>query len=395
MMKRFKAIYLMLILGFLWIGAAVAAYMLLLSPEIQLTKDAATKYESALGEMNSAITTAQTAYQNYGVDLQAFVDKNNRFHKIQETQPAIYSMSERFEKSRGLAMDGMPMDQKGLRLLYQWMAAKKYTNELRKWVRGYNVKFENDFVYNFNTGPMGYEDTFTSVRLVEVNFGTQEMVAFGYQDLLSKINQRTGYKYFPMIISGASAPAPEAPPAGPGGEAPVDGVMPPTGMPGNNPGAQAMPPPVGARMNSPSPALMRGQVGPPPADAPGGGEMAPPPGGSGGEGAPGAGGAEGGASAGSFGTLTITVDRTNRRHTSSRPALQIHYNAKGYFFTRGWDPNLDSPTDFKRVQDDLEYAKMHRNSPEVPQASPDLPEGPPIFLFFNKIPKPEVQQIRR
>ena len=42
-MKRFKAIYLILILAFLWIGAAVAAYMLLLSPEITKTKEAGTK----------------------------------------------------------------------------------------------------------------------------------------------------------------------------------------------------------------------------------------------------------------------------------------------------------------------------------------------------------------
>ena len=379
--------------------------------------------------MNTAITTAQAAYGSFASDLQTFVTKNNRFHEIQETQPDIYSMTERFDKSRGLAMDGTPIDQKGLRLLYKWMAAKKYTKELRKWVRGYNVNFKNDFAYNFSTGPMGFEDTFTAVRLVEVDFGSQDMVAYGYPDLLNKINSRTGYKYFPLLISGATSAAAEQPSAAGPNSLPASGNTIPVGPggPAANPtgvmpGGGSAPMPSGgvpqastsyenqrtasSAMTTTSPTVMRGQAGgappPPPGGstipgaAPGGTPATPP--GSNPNATPGAapGGAPGGTAAaggGSFGTLTITVDRTNRRHSSRKPALKISYNAKGYFFTRGWDPNLDAPTDFKKVQDDLAYAKLHRNSPEAPPASPMIEAGPSVFFMFNKIAAPTVTQI--
>lgn len=428
-MKRFKAIYLILILAFVWIGAAVAAYMLLLSPEITKTKEEGTKYDTALSEMNTSITAAQAAYGNYASDLQTFVTRNNRFHEIQETQPDIYSMTERFDKSRGLAMDGSPIDQKGLRLLYKWMAAKKYTSELRKWVKGYNVSFQNDFAYNFSAGPMGFEDTFTAVRLVEVDFGQQDMVAYGYPELLNKINDRTGYKYFPLLISGAVAAA-APPPGSEAGGMPASGGTTPGGMPasgGTTPGGMPasggttpvgpggmprIPPPPPTPQSSTSlnnnyrtanssvnsvPSVMRGQAGAPPPTNPAPTGAAPPtdpnaaPPGT----TPVDPGAAGGAAAGSgsFGTLTITVDRTNRRHTSRKPALKISYNAKGYFFTKGWDPNLDSPSDFQKVQADLAYAKLHRNSPEAPPASPVGEAGPTVLFLFEKIPAPAIPAI--
>ncbi|MHB9026879.1 MAG: hypothetical protein ACYC7E_22320 [Armatimonadota bacterium] len=81
------------------------------------------------------------------------------------------------------------------------------------------------------------------------------------------------------------------------------------------------------------------------------------------------------------GKVSIAVLRNDRRHHPSKPLLQMKYTCKGYFMTRGWDPN-----DFTSESEDIRKAKERiANPPQAEKARTEwVPNGPPpnILLFI-------------
>jgi len=89
--------------------------------------------------------------------------------------------------------------------LYYWyytMATGQLIRELNEWSKGFHLTKPPKFTY---TGTLGYEPTLTSVKLVSIDFGSQEFKAFGFPQLLKQIAEQTGYRYFPLIIDVGSS----------------------------------------------------------------------------------------------------------------------------------------------------------------------------------------------
>ncbi|HEX2951954.1 MAG TPA: hypothetical protein VHV83_20660 [Armatimonadota bacterium] len=360
MKKKFKALYLIIILAVLWIGAGVAAYQLLIKPQTEKTNKAAQDWKASSDAMKTSMTTAQQKQSTYPVNAAKLIDGYRVFHAIQSTMPNIYDMKEAYAGK----------DREGLRQLYLAMGTGRLTGELKRWTSRYHLSNAPKYIF---TGILGYEDTLTEVKMVQVPFDKQTFVAYGYADLIHKIQGRYGYAHFPLIIAGlqdaGAAGGAGAPGAAAPGAAPAGGP----GMPPPAPAAPAPPPAAPQQMQAVPTGGSAGMAAPVPADPSMGGAPG---------GAPGAAPTDGAAAA-SAGTFTITVDRKNRHHTSAKPALVMNYTAKGAFLTRGWDPNGAT------VANDLASAKLWiNNPPKVPVETPAV-NFPLIFGFIGT--RPDVQ----
>lgn len=351
-MRRFKAIYLAIILAVLWIGAGCAAYFLLLSPQFAKNKGIAAKWDTANTALAAAQTTATTSASTYPTNAAKLIENYRLFHTIQATMPKLYDMKTLYSGK----------ESEGLKYLYQAMGHGAWIRELKQWTRGYGLQ-NQPYVLS---GTLGYEPTLTSVRMVTVPFGTQTFTAVGYADLINKVRNRYGYKHFPLVISGAPPVVntkPSQPTAQSGAPTPGGGSMPGGMTPGT---PQAGVPFTGQAVNTQPPTNgMPGQMAPaggttPGTAAPGGGTPATPT-----------------TSVGSAGALVITVNRDDPRYTPSRPILKMSYDATGALFTRGWDPNQAT------IAGDIQNAKSWMAAPPaVPPVSPPN-EFPKILFFFG------------
>ena len=373
MLRRLKAWYFIIAFGVLWLGGGIFGYLQLVAPAINADKTNATAYKTACDDANTSYQKAQASFTAYPVDAQNYLTVHRQFQSIQSTMPDIYDMKTVYGTDEA-------KQREGLRLLYQWMLHGKYKNELVKWAKGYKL-LTNKHKFDDFAGILGYEDTFTSIHLVQVDFGEQDLTAYGYGDLMSKLQQRFGYAHFPLLITAATSSAASGAAGGGAAGGPAGGAA---GGPAGGPAGGAASGPSGGPMGGPAggagngaampnhaPAAMLG------ANAPNG----PPKGGGAPSSAPSPAPAGGGASAGggaggdsSFGTLTITANPDDKHSTPSKPALQVAYNAKGYFFLKGWDPDTDVTNHVTAASANLRAGK----------ALPTLAPGttPPFVLGF-------------
>ena len=206
------------------------------------------------------------------------------------------------------------------------------------------------------SGTLGYEDTLTSVPMVEVPFSTQTFTAYGYADLINKVRKSYGYNHFPLVIAGAGIGASTT-------NAPAPAAQSGTPSPGMTPGT----PPTEwlfSRTKQQHAAadqwyhrtqylVLEHQL------------------------APVDGGAVSTAPAGGGGALVITVLRDHPRYNPNRPLLQMKYEAKGAFITRGWDPNQDT------IASDIQNAKSWISAPPAVPPVQDPSEFPKILFFFG------------
>lgn len=372
MMRKFKALYLMIILGVVWVGAGVASYFLLLSPELDKQKKASEDWNTAYQAVQQEETKAKQSETAYTTNATLLIDNYRKFNAIAATMPRVYNMDAMYKNRQ----------REGLNYLYETMVTGRMIGEIERWMRGYpNLRGLPGVSY---AGTLGYEDTFTSVKTVQVDFGTQTLRAYGYADLINKFRKLYGYRHFPLIIKGGSggATASATAPGAPGMSGAPSGMSgAPSGMSGA-PGMNGAPPPP--PVNS-GPVMQRGDLlaaqaaGAPPAPpAPGGGA----PGGNPSPGAPGGDPAAGAASSGGAGSFTITVHPEDPRHTMNKPSLTLTYSATGAFFTRGWDPNGELPV----VRGYIDEAKVYKVNP--PKLAVPIPpsEYPKILWFFGASP---------
>ena len=384
MLRRIKAWYLMIAFGVLFLGGGIFGYLNIVSPALQAKAAKLLAYTSACTDASSSYSKATACFTAYPTDAAHYLQMHQQFANIQNTMPDIYDMKNIYGDGSG--GDLTAKQRTGLQLLYQWMQHGKYTGELRKWAKGYRLNPNNTFD-SFNGKLLGYEDTFTSIHLVQVDFGEQKLTAYGYADLLGKLQKLYGYKHFPLIILGAGGSIPgmtasaagggaTTPPAasggGPGsGSAPAGPGNPPSpsGPSGpsnpNRPSISAM---LGAGVTPASPNASR-PGGPPAVGGPPGGAAPPSAGG----------GSSGGASgSSSFGSFSITANLLNPRGTVAKPALDVSYHALGFFFLKGWDPDSNASAHIAAAQANLLTGKV------LPIQAPSE-AAPLVFGYFMPI----------
>jgi len=190
-MRRFRAIYLVIIFIVVVIGAGFAGYYWMILPNI----DKVTKSQSEWKASRSAMKEVESSYEQ---SLQAQVDNSkqlfNNYHifaKMQAQMPPIYNMKEYYTGR----------EREGLRKWYIDMGTGKVIKDLNSWVRGFHLN--KAYSVEFSQGPLGFEDSLTDVKIVKVNFGDITVTAHGYPDLINKLQRMSGYGYFPLIIEPA------------------------------------------------------------------------------------------------------------------------------------------------------------------------------------------------
>jgi len=331
LLRKIKAYYILILIV---LGVGTGGYFLytkVIKPQMNMVAQAQgewMKSYTAMEDENKKISTIEEDYINNSAML---IDNYLNFKTIQSKQPNVFDMKTFFSGQERL----------GLTFIWSELTSPSLINRLNRWTRGYR-HLTNRPVYEF-AGILGYEDTLTNIQLISVDFGVQEYKAYGYGALLNMVRTSYGYGNTPLIIS--------APAEGSGGT-PAQGGAPATG------GAPAGAPPTSSA--------------PPPTAAPPTGSAPPPTGGAPG-GAPAA-----SAPAAAAGTeFIITVNTDDPKHRPNRPSLSMNVNAKGAFFTKGWDPNGD-------IKATIEEAKEWvTDPPKVAALRPPQRAFPKIFFFFG------------
>lgn len=427
-MKKFKALYLIIIYAVLVIGLGVAAWMMVLVPKHVAWKKEYTSWQTASASIQNTQGTIATAKGAYTANATALINNYKQFNALLATMPRIDDLGAVYSTSKDDA----------LRAYYSIITTGAWDKEAKRWVSGFKLK--NPIAFSAYSGTPGFDSSIIQdIQMVNLGFSQQTITGYGFRDLLNKIRVLNGYSSFPLIIAvnppGTAAASSAGAGAGAGENAPSSGYgsglgPPPASTGGQNsgapsgsgtsspqtgplPGHQDSAPPAGAGPGSTAPQtgplpghqdgrmLPIGNPGPPPAGRRGSSvyksQFAPPawytnaPRNNGTTAPTGPAGMTGGISqpsgAGATavvvdtkGKFAITVDRTNRLHSSARPVLQMPIYVSSAFLTRGWDPNGSPDTVAKNISDAKNYLL-------APPAEPVLPPGtecPKILSIIDK-----------
>ena len=190
MLRRIKAIYIIPVALVLLIGAAIGSFYVLFKPQME-------KVDAARKTWDDAKKAAQAAEGGYQASIDDQVKYSGlilkgfkNFHQIQDTMPQIDNLKEVYTGK----------DRDGLRAWYKMWGTGQYIGELNHWVQGFHLQTDKPITFSFSKDKLGYEDTLSSLKLIEVPFGTIKFEKKGYNNLLNAIAQTTGYGYFPLII---------------------------------------------------------------------------------------------------------------------------------------------------------------------------------------------------
>jgi hypothetical protein len=188
-MRRLKAIYLIPVFLILLIGAAFAGHHFIIVPQVKKVATAQEEWKKAKeeaekmegeyqGHIDREIAAAKQTYNEYYI-----------FHQIQNTMPNILNMAEVYAD---------PRKREGLVRWYIILGKNLLAQELKAWARGFRLKPPD---IKFEGLTLGFEDSLPGIKLVEMDFDKQQFTAAGYTKLCNLIQEKSGYGFFPLIIT--------------------------------------------------------------------------------------------------------------------------------------------------------------------------------------------------
>jgi hypothetical protein len=190
MLRKLKAIYLAPVFLIVLIGAGFALYHFMLLPQMDKVKKAQEDWKSsrdaAMAEEPKYVTALTTQVEQ----ATKLINDYYAFHSVQNQMPQIYNMKELYSGR----------EKEGLLAWYKTMGTGKMINELSRWSKGFHLQVPHKYLF---TGTLGYEDTLPGVKMIGVDFGKQTFHTRGYANLIQMVEARTGYGFFPLIITGS------------------------------------------------------------------------------------------------------------------------------------------------------------------------------------------------
>lgn len=189
-MRRLKAIFLIPVFIVLLIGVAIAAYYLMLVPQMDKVKKAVTDWKTSRDAELAEEPKWQQHCDSQLTSAKKIFEDSYYFGQIQSQMPAIYDMKDFYAKN----------PRQGLVAWYQIMATGRLANELTRWANRFHLDMSKVEKFRYE-GKLGYEEVLPAIKFVEVDFGEQQFVANGYPALLNKVQNQTGHGFFPLIIT--------------------------------------------------------------------------------------------------------------------------------------------------------------------------------------------------
>ena len=317
LLRKIKAYYILIFVVLAAGGGGYFLYTKDIQPKLAALRTAADNWKTAKTAAEEAHSGIESIMDSYQTNADLYLENLESFEIIQSKQPLVYNYA---------SLKATDPDN-ALRQLYDDLTSNRLVNVLTRWSRVYpNVS--NPPIFSFS-GIIGYEDTLTDVRLIDMDFGQQVYTGRGFADLIRKVENSYGRGNTPQIITGVVGDA-QANTGGGGAPPPASPSTDASGMAGSPDGGQ------------------------PPAQS---------------------------AAPTNAGTFVIRVERSNQNHRSNLPFLTMNVNMRGSFFTRGWNPDENSVMNKEKALEWLEEV------PTAPTKNMPTEEFPKILFFFGDNPE--------